>query len=165
MKISKNLFVRFKKVYNINNKLNNIDMKMRNLSSGDEEKEKLYKEESALCEKRKHLQELIDKDFQEVIKMFDENLDVVFDIEDIAFMLEAKQSSSGKIVMEKDEYLIIDFIKQQLDEKLTVVSSDIYSNKEDNFYGYVCYSDNYFDEMIKKSQAITKKSSGLYDKF
>ncbi len=165
MKISKNLFVRFKKVYNINNKLHNIDMKMRNLSSGDKEKEELYKEESVLCEKRKHLQELIDKDFQEVLKMFDENLDVVFDIEDIAFMLEAKQSSIGKIVMEKNEYLIIDFIKQQLDEKLTVVSTDIYSNKEDNFYGYVCYSDNYFDEMIKKSQVITKKSSGLYDKF
>ena len=161
MKISKNLFVRIKNLLDVSNKLRDIDTELHAHKRGSASYNEISKKESALTARANELEALIDKDFSIVMEMFKSNPDVVFNIDDIVYMLEYKQSSSGKRVIEKNPYIIYAIIKDKLNEKLTVISLDTSHNKEDNFYGYVFNSKEYFTKLMAKSSEVAKKFSDL----
>jgi hypothetical protein len=161
MKISKNLFVRIKNLSNVNNKLRDIGVEFNVNKWGSPRYNQLFGEQDTLYKRSTELEALIDKDFSIVMEMFKSNPDVGFNIDDIVYMLESKQSSAGKLIIENEHYLIYAAIKEHFDEKLTVISLDTSHNKEDNFYGYVFNSKEYFTKLMAKSSEVAKKFSDL----
>lgn len=161
MKISKNLFVRIKNLSNVNSKLRDIDTELYRHTRGSASYNEISKKESVLAARANELETLIHKDFSIVMEMIKSNPDVVFNLDDIIYMLESKQSSAGKLIIENEHYLIYDAIKEHFDEKLTVICLDTSHNREDNFYGYVFNSKEYFTKLMAKSSEVTKKFSNL----